>query len=304
MANTPYPTKAELQAQLAQTIASDNNFTVSTVLKDIWKKENPAKPTNPIISFISDDGATANDDWYIPVLDSKGVKGTFAIISGWMGDTGYMTATRVKELYEAGHDIAGHTETHAHFFNITEAQIEQEVYNCKHQLLKIGIDADMFVIPYGERSEPADAIIRKYFKNDFITGPDADVTNGIAPNLPPLDPFYIKRTSFDAQANGVSKITILKQAVDSVVASGGWLNFAIHPQYAEYSATSNPSGYAARRAELGELIDYIQSLNVPILTATQAYSIYKNPVQIGHTRIDTKFYALGMDHSETGNYFG
>lgn len=296
--------------QVAEVIKKDNKTTpvsassVFGILRDIWKGSNADKPAFPVVSFVADDGRTGNDEWYIPMLDSKGIKGTFAVVSDWMETRADAFSTqRVKDLYALGHDIASHTVTHPRLADITLAEAEEELRKSKTDFLRIGINPNVFVAPFASRNTDVDKLVRKYYDYNFASGADANVSDGTITNYPPIDPYLLKRISFDASANGVSRLQICKDAVDVAVANGGFLSFMIHPHYDEYMEVGNPSGYEARRQELSDLIDYIKGLNIPILTAKQSLELYKNPVQIGNSRIDPKYYAIGMDGSETGNLF-
>lgn len=50
------------------------------------------------------------------------------------------------------------------------------------------------------------------------------------------------------------------------------------------------------------LIDYTKSLDVPILTAKSAFEFYQSMEELGNCT-GAKYYALGMDGSEDGDYF-
>lgn len=279
-----------------------NGFAVVNYTKDIFKSTNHSKSRYPVVSFIADDGRAA-EEWYISVMESFGVRSTFAYPTDRLYDSSgnSLSRERIVELYKNGHDIASHTHTHTNLKTggMTPEQIDADLFRSKVELLNLGIDANMFVAPQGGRDAEIDKIIRKYFDTDFITG----IPVGKISNPPPIDSYFITRQSFDANANGVSTLQDCKDAVDYAIANKEWLVFAIHPSYTEYSASANPDGWETRRGELSLLIEYIQSLNVPILTAKNAYEIWKNPIQIGNVRLDEKYYALGMDGSEDGDFF-
>src|SRR5690554_2788394 len=279
-----------------------NGKSIITTISRVFRDANPAKPRIPMVSFISDDGHVLNDDWYVPMLDSKEVKSSFAIITGRFGDPNYYTKERIVELSALGHDIAGHTHNHYYTGDLPLPEQEFELQRCKTELAAIGEKAEMFVAPFGSRTFDTDRIVRKYYRTDFISVDDSEIAAGTCANVPPIESYKLKRVKFDAGANEVSRLQVCKDAVDVAIATGGWLVFAIHPQYPEYQPSNNPSGYGERRQELSDLIDYIQSLEVPILTAKQAYNLYKNPVELGNVGLDTNYYVIGMDGTEEGNY--
>jgi len=290
---SPFPTTGGVKNN--STIPLNGKSIVTTISR-IFRDANPPKPRIPIVSFISDDGRYGNDEWYIPILDEKGIKSTFAIVSSWTDDVEQdaFTSARIKELSQQGHDIAGHTHTHPNLTTLTLNEVEDQLRKCRTYLESLGVEPEMFVAPFGGTNPDIDKIIRQYFKADFITLGQV--------NTPPIDSYKITRISFDASENGVSTLQECKDAVDLAVQNNAWVIFAVHPQYPEYREGYN-TYWQERQNELRELIDYIQGLEVPILTAKQAFKLYGNPVQLGNKRLDSRYYALGMDGTEEGNYF-
>src|SRR5690606_15213675 len=224
----------------------------------------PAKRRHPIVTFISDDGTRNELNWYIPILRSKGVLSTLAIITSRMLWTTSNTLFKeeVVELYKEGFDIASHTHTH---FNLVTAgktleEIDEDIAKGRLILNSLGIDCPMFVAPQGGRNPEIDAIIRRYHKADFISS----VSSRQLPyaNIPPIHSMTLNRVSFDAGENGVSTLTQCKDAVDEAVDFGGWVIFTVHPNYSEYLQDTNPLGWEERRQDLIDLIDYIKSLDV------------------------------------------
>lgn len=216
--------------------------------------------------------------------------------------SGNLGKEEVVELYKEGFDIASHTHTH---FNLVSGgrtldEIDEDIAKGRLVLNSLGIDCPMFVAPQGARTPDIDAIIRRYHKADFISS----ASNRQLPyaNIPPIHSMTLNRVSFDAAENGVSTLAKCKQAVDEAIDFGGWVIFTVHPNYGEYLEDTNPLGWEERRQDLRDLIDYVKSLDVPILTAKSAFEFYQNMEELGN-RTDAKYYALGMDGSEDGDYF-
>ena len=68
-------------------------------------------PANPIL-LTFDDGYTDNNTLALPLMKQYGMIGDFAIITGRVGDTGYMTWDQIKELQAAGNYFSSHTINH------------------------------------------------------------------------------------------------------------------------------------------------------------------------------------------------
>lgn len=282
------------------------------IIKEVINKQNPIKRISPMITFISDDGARENA-WFIEALNLYNYKATFAIITGRFPDTTpslqafYNKQDIVDNLLNKGHEIAGHTVSHnssAQLATLTEDQLHQEIGKCKFDLLSVDnrIEATNFISPFGSRNTAVDRVVRQYFDANYVTRSDSDIPTGAAINYPPIDNFFMKRVSFDNPAGpgaiNVSRIDIAKQAVDYVLANGGWLIFAIHPHYDQYL---NPANTVDSKQELRDLLAYINGLNIPVLTAKQARTHYKN-YSIGNYRLDTEYYERGINGNVSGNY--
>lgn len=269
------------------------------------KKQFRSKKKRPLVTLISDDGRTENLGWYKEILDEFGVKSTFAIVGGWTRNadldtqTNIMNSEQLRTLYYEGHDIASHTWTHTGNWNtaLTPEQIEEEMSRTKVFLEKITTTpVNMFVSPFGIRSASIDNIISKYYDANFISGYGSI-------NTLPLDNYFINRVSFDASESEPSLIweSSIKPAIDEAIANNNWLVLAIHPHYIQFTNWSNKE---ARKNELRTLLQYCKDNGIEITTAKKGYEYYKNYINIGVRRFDSKVYQLGMDGSEYNlNYF-
>ncbi len=187
-------------------------------------------------------------------------------------------------------------------------EIDKDLMLCKTSLNGhlAEMKSPMFVAPQGARNVIIDRLVRKWFKTDFITINSNLVPDGNFMNLPPIDSYFINRVSFDAidtEPNPASTLPTCKAAVDKAILEGGWVVFTVHPQYNQYQAGSNPTGYVERRQDLADLIDYIQALDVPIVPANRAYDLYGNIAEIGNRRLNDPYYVVGMDGSEQGAFY-
>jgi len=291
-------------------VPSANVVGGDVAVKNMLNASAVTKSKIPVISFINDDGHKAAYDWYLPILNTKGVKSTFACVSNWTQTkpTTHFTPEELLDLIAAGHEIANHSEIHRYLMTdntiggaLDVAEVERDIRTSKMYFDSIGIDTPMFVAPFGDRNVEVDKVIRKYHNSDFVTRADSEVLAGTICNTSPIDNYLLKRVSFDALNNTESRLQICKDAVDVALAKNEWLVIAVHSQYNEYNPTANPDNYLSRRQELADLIDYIQSLNIPILTAGKAWDIWKNSVEVGDRRLTPKSYTIGMDGTIVDN---
>lgn len=301
--NTTHKSLIKLIAQFNKAVfpsnSKKNDTTNTNDIVNISKKNLFFKSPKPVISFISDDGSKKNLEWFIPILDQYNIKATFAIITSRFEDkfkAEWFSKQDVIDVFNQGHDIAGHTHSHIEMRQMED--VENDLYLNKLILQSIDdrIRPTMFIAPFGDTDTRTDIAVGQHYDADFVTVADTTINEGKAHNLPPINRLRIKRASFDNPWNDwkdKSRIDLCKQAVDFAISDGGWLVFAIHPQYEEYTNINNS---VDRKKELEMLIEYIQSKQVPILTARQAYSFYKNTFEIGNELITpTDFTSIGMN---------
>lgn len=94
-----------------------------------------------------DDGVT-QDERFIGLLDTYGIKCTFNISSGLMGDRDWLTQPgvsvshykiereKIKEIYQ-GHEIAVHSVSHADLAKVPEGMAAYEIAACRRELEEI-----------------------------------------------------------------------------------------------------------------------------------------------------------------------
>lgn len=114
----------------------------------------------PIYSVNTDESKVAftmncawNDDdidQILEVLEENEIKITFFIVGDWINNY----PESAKKIYEAGHEIASHSDTHPH---VNELSYEQNTSELEKSSLKIesitGTKANIYRAPYGEYND-------------------------------------------------------------------------------------------------------------------------------------------------------
>ena len=228
------------------------------------------------------------------------MKATFAIITNKFNDANFVSKAQIKQMSNDGHEIAGHTHTHPHLVtdNLTDAEIDYELKRCYYELEMLDVNPELFVHPYGDRNDITEEAVARYFRRSTI---DKFPANGDVTSSPyPFSRYEQVRMSFDAKANNISNLAECKTAIDEALVLKQWVCFTIHPQYAEYS-TSNPI-YVQRRQDVTDLINYAESLDIPVVTTRVANKLYQNQLELGNKKFDgDQYYSIGADGSEDGN---
>jgi peptidoglycan/xylan/chitin deacetylase (PgdA/CDA1 family) len=250
---------AKTTADLASSLAQNMN-NLSEVKLSKYK-------TNAVVTFIDDDGTNKFLTKWKPIADSKGIKLDVAIIKNRIGLAGsYMTLNDLKSLQTEGFNIVSHSVQHIDLDTMTETALREELKEAKSWVVDNGFGhaENVLVAPYSfsQTNVTVKNIVRDYFNYAFIS-------NGVVHNPSPLDNYNINRTLMDAQS-----LTTLKGYVDEAFANNSYLVIFTHIADDNYYTE-------AKLQELSELIDYIKSKGIPIMTTNEALQYKGNSVFSG-----------------------
>ncbi len=95
------------------------------------------------------DAAWGNEDTQqlIDILGSYGVRATFFLVGDWVEKY----PESVEALAAAGHEIMNHSDDHAHFTQLSPAEIEANITACNARIEALtGVCPTLFRCPYGE----------------------------------------------------------------------------------------------------------------------------------------------------------
>ena len=107
------------------------------------------KGENDKVVALSFDAAWGNEDTeeLIKIMDKYNVKTTFFVVGGWVDKY----PESVKQLFDAGHEIMNHSNTHPHMTQITKDEMIKEVQECDAKIEKITkVKPTLFRAPYGD----------------------------------------------------------------------------------------------------------------------------------------------------------
>jgi peptidoglycan/xylan/chitin deacetylase (PgdA/CDA1 family) len=237
-----------------------------------------------IISIIDDDGKKEFLTRTKPVYDEKGIKTTLGIITDLVGTDGYMTLSELQNLYNSGYELASHSQTHsATYFNsdlaITPNSTFEIEFSKSKQWFKdngLGI-VETIVYPYanfGNDKIRIKNIAKKYYK----LGINADGDYNVSPN----DPIYLNRYFIDIST---FTLTQIEETIDKAIAAKAWLILGVH----SWNTSQNTP------EALGQIIDYIKSKNVDIMTIQKALEYKANIISIGEYTDEQKGFFIGRD---------
>ena len=98
---------------------------------------------------ISFDAAWGNEDTHqlIDILGRYQIPATFFVVGDWVEKY----PESVKELHDAGHEIMNHSNTHAHYPQLTGEEVVADLNACNDKIEKItGVRPTLVRLPYGD----------------------------------------------------------------------------------------------------------------------------------------------------------
>lgn len=93
----------------------------------------------------------------LDLLDEYGAKATFFLVGIWVDKYPEL----VQEIAARGHEIGNHSASHAHFTQISDAKIRQELSACSDKIEALtGVRPTLFRPPYGDYNSKVITIVR------------------------------------------------------------------------------------------------------------------------------------------------
>ncbi len=227
---------------------------------------------NAVVSFAFDDASIADWTKFKIIFESEDVPGNVCVVIDWVGRTEpyqNMTWDQLKILKKMGWTVASHTVSHRRLAELTEAEIDYEFGESSRILQENGLDHDIIVYPFGDTSEVALRIARKYYKMGINI-----VRYNLSNEIPHLDNLNMVRVPglSHKKDNGIEPtLAECKAIVDDAIANGKYIIFEDHAGYAIYN---NPE----KLDELRQLIQYIKSKGVPIVNLQDGFNMKCNVV--------------------------
>ena len=138
-------------------IETSSNITVKHPIYNVQTEENK-------IAFTMNCAWTADDiEDILETLRCNDVKITFFIVGEWVDKYPEV----VRKIYEEGHEIGNHSNTHPHVNKLTYDENLQEIEKCSEKIEQItGEKTTLYRAPYGEYN---DNVIKASFENGYYS---------------------------------------------------------------------------------------------------------------------------------------
>ena len=212
-----------------------------------------------IVTFTFDD-ARVSQYPMIPVFAAHGVKATIYANSGLMGTNGIMTWNQLRDMYGAGHEIAGHTAHHTPLTDVdpatARAEIQADITAFQAQGLPRPVSFAYPVGYYGTAEE--DMVKQAGYASARTIDTDRRET------VPPVDPYAVRimRDSLD----GSEGLQALKNDVLSAESRSGktWIVYLMHEFYSPIDEEIDDFlTWLGPRAASGTVVKTVRDVMVP-----------------------------------------
>ncbi|WP_440711633.1 polysaccharide deacetylase family protein, partial [Herbiconiux sp. YIM B11900] len=166
-------------------------------------------------------------------LDAKGLKGTFYVPSGYIGQPNYMTLANLNTIAAAGHEIGGHTVHHQNLPTLSSDDVKREICNDRVNLVNWGFAVTSFAYPFAAVNASVEAAAGECGYNsarglgDLRTGPTGGCPDcDFAETIPPADSLLTRAAD---QVERSSTLADLQARVtDAQNNGGGWVQLTFH----------------------------------------------------------------------------
>ncbi len=184
-----------------------------------------------VVSFTFDDG-DVDQLAAEQVLNRYGMKGTFFIISGAVGQPGYFSRADLDALAASGQEIGGHTVSHLNLADVPLAEARRQVCMSRETLSRWGFHVTSFAYPDGAFTSAVEAVVRDCGFNSARAVGGLAAPIGRCPDcapvesVPPADPYAV-RSSGEVDTSWT--LADLEQVVTTAERhGGGWVPLVFH----------------------------------------------------------------------------
>lgn len=246
------------------TCAGASGTTPATASASVTVGTTPPPPTGGftegMVSLTFDDSWLSQYQNALPRLDRAGYKGTFYLTSepiegGW---SGFMTPAQVKNIASRGHEIAGHSVTHADLTTLSAQQLQDEIVNSKNYLQNLTQkNVTTFAYPYGSTN----STVQTALKNAGYTsarGVDYSTHNTATSEI-----YNLKSQCIETS----DTLASIRAKIDSAKANKQWYILCFH------EVKSSGDQWNTTPARFQAIIDYLKQSGIKVVTVAEGRAL-------------------------------
>lgn len=231
-----------------------------------WDRIDINPVMQPAVMMCFDDAYSSVYTQAYAYMHSKGINGTFNVISSLIDGVGNVTSTQLQEMSVGGWSIANHSSDANALTGLTQAQVTAKLVACKNALDALGLTDASAHASYPNAS--FDETVRLgAIDAGIITGRRG---TGYPPCIADQNLFWPSADELDSGLTLAAAQTL----VDTAYTTGRILALYGH----QLQAAAGVGIWAI--ADFQALIDYIQAKEMPFLTVEDYYALQSGPVTI------------------------
>ncbi len=245
--------------------------------ESLEEKRSSIHDATTVVSLTFDD--TFADNFQVgDIAAARGMSAVFFINSPRIGTSGYMTMSQLQTLEAQGHEIAGHTLTHARLTAITTAEARAQVCNDRVALLDAGFDVTTFAYPFAANNATVEQIVRDCGYNAArdvggLVSPGACNGCPYANPIPPTTDLYKIRTS-DSVDTGTTLAVLQQYVTQAEQRGGGFVPIVFH------HVCNGCDDEAITPATLAAFLDWLED-RAPSTQVATVHEVIGGPVKPG-----------------------
>lgn len=222
----------------------------------------PAQP-QPMFTLDFDDGFASAYQNALPVVTAAGYKSTWFIITGSLGQSGYMTRDQVVALDKAGQEIGAHTISHPNLATLSLDKQKIEIRGSQDYLTGLlGHTPSAFAYPYGARNGDTAPVLRSAgFTSARTTDWGVNLTGR-------TDPLQLQAYALDS----TTSLDVVKNLIDTAP-PGSWVIFVFH------RVGEDDNSISVKTDTLKAIVDYLQSKKANVVTQSEGIKAMLGRIQ-------------------------
>jgi peptidoglycan/xylan/chitin deacetylase (PgdA/CDA1 family) len=174
---------------------------------------------NTVVSLTFDDGDA--DNYSVrSILAENNLHATFYVVSGFTNSNGYMTDGQLRDLYNDGNEIGGHTLSHVNLSDVRGEELKREVCQDRSNLVAYGFEVTSFAYPFGHYDDESKQVVMDCGYENARGVSDGPET------VPPVDMYGLRAMPYIVSDTRLPKMMRYITQVND--AGGGWVIFVFH----------------------------------------------------------------------------
>lgn len=158
--NELYVRTADLEAQLRYLKDEGYEFLSLGAASQVMAGKSESR--GKVVALTFDDGYSSHYDVVFPMLKDLGVTATFFVITGKVGEPGYLTWEQVRTMADAGMEIGSHSVTHCDLARASQGTIRREIAGSKAALeAALERPVTYFCYPAGKTTRLLPSVLEK-----------------------------------------------------------------------------------------------------------------------------------------------